>query len=65
MADNTKIRYFYQLIAGRWQTTLKLAAKREYVTHWCYYSLFKFMEVYRKHHEIHKGRGEKSCTKLC
>ena len=30
-------------LSGRWQTTLKLASKREYVTQWCYYSLFKFM----------------------
>ena len=29
---------------GRWQTTLKLATKREYVAQWCYYSLFKFTE---------------------
>lgn len=42
MADNTKIRYIYQFIIGRWQTTLKLATKREYIAQWCYCSLFKF-----------------------
>lgn len=33
-------------MTGRWQTTLKLVTMREYITQWCYYSLFKFMEGY-------------------
>lgn len=38
--------FIRQLLAGRWQTTLKLATKREHIAQWCYYSLFKFMEGY-------------------
>ena len=43
LADNTKIRYFYRYFTGRWQTTLKLATKREYIVQWCYYSLFPYL----------------------
>ena len=43
LADNTKIRYFYRYFTGRWQTTLKLATKREYIVQWCYCSLFPYL----------------------
>lgn len=51
---------------GRWQTTLKLATKREYVTQWCYYSLFKFTGRFYKNMQFTKEDAKRivlNCAK--
>ncbi len=56
LADNTKIRY-YDHESGCWQTTLKLAKGRGYVTQWCHYPLFYFYkEIYIQSYSIEEAR---------
>lgn len=68
MADNTKIRYICQLRTGRWQTTLKLAVRREYIAQRCYYSLFFYKEgIISKAMKMKKEEARRivlNCAKL-